>query len=179
MAAVAAIMAATALLQLGMGRVPWCTCGYISLWSGDIWSSENSQQIADPYTFTHITHGLIFYWTLRYLFKQTSLPHLLVLAVIIESSWEALENSSIIIDRYREATISLDYYGDSVLNSMSDIVAAILGFLFASRFPLKVSLITTAVFELGLAVWIRDSLLLNIIMLIHPFDAIKAWQVGG
>ena len=150
--ATAGIMAVTAVVLLGMGRVPWCACGHIALWSGDIWSSENSQQIADPYTFTHITHGLIFYWTLTYLVTKVrgatlSTGFLLVVAVFIESSWEILENSPMIIDRYREVTISLDYYGDSVINSIADIAACIAGFLLASRLSLAATLMMIFLLE--------------------------------
>jgi hypothetical protein len=173
-----AIMIATAALEYSMGRLPFCKCGTIALWSGNIWSNQNSQQLADPYTFSHILHGVLFYGVLWLaLGKRASAGIRLVLAVLFESGWELLENSSFIIERYRAATISLDYYGDSIFNSMSDIVAMALGFELARRLPVRVCVIGAIVVDLFLLWWIRDNLTTNIIMLIHPIEAIKQWQL--
>ena len=174
----AAIMIVTAVLEYSMGRLPFCKCGTISIWSGNIWSNQNSQQLADPYSFTHVLHGVLFYSLLWLLFgKRLPAGMRLLLAVCVESGWELLENSSFIIDRYRAATISLDYYGDSIFNSMSDILAMALGFELARRLPVRVCVIGAIALELFLLWWIRDNLTINIIMLIHPIEAIKQWQM--
>ena len=171
-------MILTAAIEYSMGRLPFCKCGLIRLWSGNIWSNQNSQQLTDPYTFTHVLHGVAWY-ALLWLVLGNRVPVgiRLVLAVAIESGWEILENSSVIIDRYRTATISLDYYGDSIFNSMGDILAVVLGFALAYRLPVRVTVVGAIVVELVLLWWIRDNLTINIIMLIHPVEAIKHWQM--
>jgi Protein of unknown function (DUF2585) len=176
---VLAIVGAAALAELAMGRVPWCKCGSIKLWHGVVSSSENSQHITDWYTFTHILHGVGFYGVLWVLARRLSFGTRFVLAVCLEAAWEVLENTPMVIDRYRAATISLDYYGDSVINSMSDIAAMMAGFWFAHRTAVWVSVALIVVLEGLLALVIRDNLTLNILMLIHPFEAIKHWQAGG
>ncbi|MHB8653244.1 MAG: DUF2585 family protein [Terriglobia bacterium] len=176
--AVIAIMTFTAMVELWMGRLPFCKCGTIRLWAGDIWSNENSQQFADPYSFTHILHGVIFY-ALIWIVAGKRLPVRvrLVAAVMLEAGWEMLENSSFIIERYRAATVSLGYYGDSIFNSMGDICFMMTGFALACKLPVRVTVIGAVLVDLALLFWIRDSLALNIIMLIHPIAAIKAWQM--
>ncbi|MBS0251440.1 MAG: DUF2585 domain-containing protein [Proteobacteria bacterium] len=170
------IVLGAAGVEYAMGRVPMCACGTIKLWHGVVKSSENSQHLIDWYTFTHIIHGYLFYLLLWLAVPHWSIPQRFVAAVALESLWEVLENSSFIIDRYRTATFSFDYYGDSILNSMSDIAAMAIGFILAARLPVAVVVLLGIASEALMAYTIRDNLFLNIVMLIHPIDAIKAWQ---
>ena len=170
-------------ILLGMGRPPICACETVKLWHGIVQSSENSQHIADWYTFSHIIHGFLFYGA-GYLLRRKwpklfPLGIAICLAIIVEGAWEILENSSIIIDRYREVTISYGYAGDSVANSMADIFWMICGLFLASRLPWKVTLVLALFFEIMTAYLIRDNLALNILMLVSPIEAVKEWQAAG
>jgi hypothetical protein len=156
-----------------------CTCGFIKPWHGVVASAENSQHIADWYTFTHVIHGIAFYAIAWLIARRAAIRWRLVLAIAAESAWEVFENTPFVIDRYRAATISLDYYGDSVVNSIADIAAMALGFWIARRARWWVSVVLVVAIEAVLAATIRDNLMLNILMLIHPVDAIKQWQSGG
>lgn len=161
------------------GRIWWCACGHYNLWSSNVNSSHNSQHLADAYSFTHILHGILFYGLFALVFPKLTREWRWLFAIFLECCWEIVENTDMIINRYREATISLDYFGDSIFNSLGDVAACALGFYLASR--LKVSWIVAIIIliEFVLLYLIRDNLTLNILMLIHPFEAIKTWQMGS
>ena len=170
------VIAATISLNF-QGRVWWCQAGDYSPWSWDIWSTHNSQHVIDPYSFTHVLHGVLEFWLIGLIFKRMPIAWRFFLAIVIESTWEVAENSSYVIERYRAATISLDYFGDSIINSLADIVSCGLGFVIAYKLRFWRSLALFVVTEIVLIFWIRDSLLINIIMLIYPVEAIKHWQM--
>ncbi len=159
-----------------MGRVPICECGYIKLFEPGVNSPGNSQHLADWYTPSHIIHGFLFYGFGWLVLRRASLPERLALAVFIEAAWEIAENSPLIIDRYRNATMALGYSGDSILNSAMDTVFMALGFLFAARMPVWLTVTIAIVFELFTGWLIRDNLTLNVLMLVWPVEAIKTWQ---
>ena len=168
---------ATCAILLWIGRVPWCACGYVDLW-GTVGTSEGSQQLFDWYTPSHLLHGFIFYAALWLVARRMPVGWRLVIATLIECAWEIAENTNAVIERYREVTISLDYYGDSVLNSFSDIVAMLVGFWLARMLPVWVSFAIVIGFELLTMMIIRDGLALNVIMLLWPLEAIRDWQAA-
>ena len=173
------VIAGAALLEFANGRLLVCRCGYVKLWHGVVYSSENSQHLTDWYTPSHVLHGIGFYFLLWLVARRVDVRLRFVMATALEATWEVAENMAFIIDRYRAATISLDYYGDSIANSVADIGAMMLGFWLARRLAAWMSVVLFVAVELGLALMIRDNLTLNILMLIHPFEAVKRWQLGG
>jgi hypothetical protein len=144
-----------------------------------VWSRHNSQHLIDAYTFTHVLHGILEFWLIGLVFRRVPLAWRLVIAIFIESSWEVAENTSYVINRYREATISLDYFGDSIVNSLGDIAGCLTGFLIAHKLRFWRSAVLFLATELVLIFTIRDSLLLNILMLLYPLDVVKQWQSGA
>ncbi len=159
-----------------MGRVWWCELGDGAIYVNEAWSSSHtSQHLFDPYSFTHVLHGVLFFWVSG-LWKGLAMPWRMAAALVAEAGWEVLENTDFIIERYRENTASLDYFGDSIANSVGDLAACVVGFAIAIKFGMWRSLVFFVVVEVLLLLWIRDSLLLNIVMLIFPIEGIKAWQ---
>lgn len=177
--AVVAALVLTASIELAMGRLPFGPDGKFGWWEGNIWSSEQSQRFADPYSFSHILHGLVFYAFLWIVARKAPARYRFIAAVLMEAGWEITENSPLIINRYRAVTISLGYVGDSIINSLSDVLMMAFGFLIAMRMRIRSSVIFAIVVEIGLLLWVRDSLTLNIVMLVHPVESIKQWQLRG
>ena len=174
-----AVLAVTVYLLHGQGRLWLCACGYVLPWSGDPWGPNNSQYLLDPYSFTHVLHGFVLYELLALLAPRLQAVWRLFAAVSLEAVWEILENTEFVINRYREETAARGYHGDTVVSSISDVLVCGAGFVLARRLGFGRTLALYALTEVVLALWIRDGLLLNVIMLIHPIDAIAAWQAAG
>ena len=159
------------------GRHFICTCGHFAVWVSDWCSSNTSQQLLDPYSFTHILHGFLFFWLMLLLFRRLSGAWQFCLAVLLESAWEVFENTSFVINKYRTETAALGYQGDTIVNSLGDLACALVGFLIARKLGLWRSLIVFLLVEVVLTFWIHDSLLLQILMLVRPVEPIKLWQL--
>jgi hypothetical protein len=177
---VAAIVAAAGLALYLMGHPLICKCGSVKLWHFDVMSAENSQHLIDWYTPSHLIHGFVFYWGLWLLSRVLPLSFAmrLVLAVAIEATWEVVENTDFVINHYREMTISLDYYGDSVINSVSDILVMVLGYVMAARLPVWLTVTIAVALELFVGAMIRDNLTLNVLMFVWPLESVLHWQQG-
>ncbi|HKD65193.1 MAG TPA: DUF2585 family protein [Candidatus Binataceae bacterium] len=178
-AGAASMFAVAAAVERAMGRSLWGISGQPGIWSGEVNSEHNSQYLFDPYTFSHITHGMLWYGSLWLVARKLPPRVRILIAIAIESMWEMVENTDFVIQRYRAATISQHYYGDSIMNSMCDILACVAGLMLAYLLPARLSIVFVVVLEMTLALWIRDNLALNVVMLIHPFQVIRTWQAGG
>ena len=165
------------VLLRAQGRLFLCACGYFEIWTSDTCSSNNSQHLLDPYSFTHVLHGFLFFYLVALLFKRLARSWQFVLAIALEAAWEVFENSSFVIDRYRTATAALGYQGDTVVNSVGDLLCAVIGFVIAMQLGVRRSLILFVLIEVILLLWIHDSLLLQILMLVRPIEPIKSWQI--
>jgi len=175
---IVAVFVVAALQLRNQGRSWLCSCGQFFLWAGDIWSAHNSQHLLDPYSFTHVLHGFVLCWLLALCIPRAPWAWRLCLALSLEAVWEVFENTEFVIQRYRDATAALGYHGDAIVNSLGDILICGIGFMIARQLRFWRSLLVFVVMELALIVWIRDSLILEVLMLIYPVDAIKEWQIG-
>jgi hypothetical protein len=175
----AAIVIVAIVALVTQGRVWWCQSGDYLPWAWNIWSPHNSQHVIDPYSFTHVLHGVLEFWLIGLVFWKVPMAWRFVIAIFIESSWEVVENTSYMINRYREETVSLNYFGDSIINSLADIASCAIGFVVAYGIRFSRSLSLFVVTELILIFTIRDSLIINLIMLLYPVEAVKLWQMGG
>ena len=175
--ATALVLLALIVLLRAEGRRFLCACGHFAVWVGDWCSSNTSQQLLDPYSLTHVLHGFLFFWLIALLFKRMPRAWQFLLALLLESAWEVFENTSFVINKYRTETAALGYQGDTIVNSLGDLACALIGFVVARRLGVRRSLIVFVLIEVILSVWIHDSLLLQIMMLVRPVEAIKLWQM--
>jgi hypothetical protein len=177
--AIVLVLIGTVILLRSQGRLWLCSCDYLLLWSGDPWGPDNSQHLLDPYSFTHLIHGFLLCGLLALAVPKLSVAWRLWLAISIEAVWELIENSEFVIQRYREETAALGYHGDTIVNSFGDLLACGLGFLLAQQLGFRRTFAVFVLTEVALAILIRDNLTLNVVMLIHPIEAIKEWQAAG
>jgi hypothetical protein len=173
------VLLLTIVLLWVEGRMFLCTCGHFMVWTSDTCSSNTSQQLFDPYSLTHLLHGFLFFWLIALLFKRMPRAWQVWLALLLEGAWEVFENTSFVINRYRTETAALGYQGDTIVNSLGDLAFALAGFLIARQLGVRRSLIVFLLVELILILWIHDSLLLQIVMLVRPIETIKLWQMCG
>jgi hypothetical protein len=176
LAAIFAVVVFTVFQLRNQGRIWWCKFGDFSAWSSDAWGKHNSQHLFDPYSFTHVLHGVLYFWLASFIFRKMPLAWRFFIALTVECAWEVIENSSFIIEHYRTATLALDYYGDSISNTLGDVLSCGIGFWLAYKLKFRRSLLLFLLIEIVLLITIHDSLLLNIVMLIHPIEALKVWQ---
>jgi hypothetical protein len=180
LAPIIGIVAVPLLMALALwaeGRMLLCSCGEFRFWIGDTCSSNNSQQLFDPYSFTHILHGVLLFWVVALLWRRVAPSTQLCLALALEAAWEVFENTSFVIDRYRAETAALGYTGDTIVNSLGDLACALVGFVVAQKLGMRWSVVVFLLVEIVLSIWIKDSLLLQLLMLIRPVEAIKLWQM--
>jgi len=175
--AIGLVLLLVIVLLRAEGRMFLCDCGHFAVWTSDACSSQTSQQLFDPYSFTHVLHGFLFFWLMALLFRRLSSSWQVLLAVLLEGAWEVFENTPFVIHKYRTETAALGYQGDTIVNSLGDLTCALIGFLLARKLGVRWSLIFFLLVEVVLTLWIHDSLLLQILMLIRPVQAIKLWQV--
>jgi hypothetical protein len=176
--AVGAIIALQALILWAMDHPLICTCGRIDFWHGNHAGPETSQHLTDWYTPSHVIHGLLFYLLLWLVAPRLSVGTRLVMAVGLEAAWEVIENTPWLMARYREGALAAGYFGDSIVNSVADTFAMMLGFVLARLLPPWSTVVLAVALELVALVSIRDNLTLNIIQLLHPTEAISRWQTG-
>ncbi len=175
--AAALVVLAMIVLLRAEGRSFLCSCGHFAVWVSDWCSSNTSQQLLDPYSFTHLLHGFLFFWLIALVFKRMPRGWQFLLAMLLESAWEVFENTSFVINKYRTETAALGYTGDTVVNSLGDLACALIGFVIARQLGVRRSLIVFVLVEAVLIFLIHDSLLLQILMLVRPVEAIKLWQM--
>jgi hypothetical protein len=175
----AAIFGVAAVALRLEGQRWWCACSQRFLWVGDVWTSHCSRHLADAYTLTHFSHGLIFFSVFALLMPRVRLAWRLCVSVALAAAWEVFENSEFVINRYRESTMSVEYLGDSVLNSLGDMLACVLGFAFARRFGIVTAMLVFVVIEIALMIAIRDNLTVGTLMLVFPIDVIREWQLAA
>lgn len=173
------LIAVQAGILLFLGQPLVCTCGYIKFWEGAVFSIGNSQHLTDWYTFSHLIHGFLFYLAVWAVFPRMPVAQRFAIALGIEVGWEVMENTPWVIDHYREQALAAGYMGDSIINSVSDTLAMILGFVLAWRLPVWVTLAVAAAIEVGVGYAIHDGFILNVLNFIHPFDFIREWQSTG
>jgi len=175
--AIGLVLLLVVVLLRAEGRMFLCDCGHFAVWTSDTCSSQTSQQLFDPYSFTHVLHGFLFFWLIALLFRRMTPNWQVCLALLLEGSWEVFENTRFVIEKYRTETAALGYQGDTIVNSLGDVTCALAGFLLARKLGVRWSLIFFVLVEVVLTLWIHDSLLLQILMLIRPVQAIKLWQM--
>jgi hypothetical protein len=173
------VFAVVGTIEFLSGRSILGPDGHFAWWDNNIWGNETSQRVADVYSFSHIIHGMLFYGFLWLVARRVPVKYRFLIALVAEGGWELLENSSFIINRYRQVTIGVTYFGDSILNSVSDIAMMALGFFIARWSKVWIVIVLIIAMELGCLWWVRDNLTLNVIMLVHPVQAIKNWQSEG
>lgn len=172
------VVVATVVQLARQGRSWWCACGEWSPWSSDVWGPHNSQHLLDPYSITHVSHGLLLYSIATWMRPKWSGAWRLTAVIMVESLWEVVENTSIVIDRYRSTTAALGYEGDTIANSLGDVGACLAGCWLAGRMGIGRSIIILVALDLVLLLWIRDCFALNVVMLLSPLDRVRAWQMG-